>query len=87
MIKLSILIQDKSCVPCQAYCSRRSWVKGARAKVKPIPERPIEYAVANLFRKYIAVTTEVAWYKRAKPMPERGKKKKKVTVHYQSSQL
>lgn len=64
---------NQKCIPCQAYWSRSSWVKGASAKVKPIPERPIAYAVANLFRKYNAVTTEKDWYSSAKPIPERGK--------------
>lgn len=48
-------------------------MNGARAKVKPIPERPIAYAVANLFRKYRAVTTEKDWYSNANPIPERRK--------------
>lgn len=52
-------------------------MNGARAKVKPIPERPIAYAVANLFRKYRAVTTEKDWYSSAKPIPKRGSKKRK----------
>lgn len=50
-------------------------MNGASAKVKPIPERPIAYAVASLFRKYSAVTTEKDWYSSAKPIPrwsERG---------------
>lgn len=62
-------LTDLSHLPCQAYWSRSSWVNGARAKVKPIPERPIAYAVANLFRKYSAVTTEKDWYSSAKPIP------------------
>lgn len=45
-------------------------MNGARAKVKPIPERPIAYAVASLFLKYNAVTTEKDWYNNAKPNPE-----------------
>ena len=61
-------------LPCQAYLSKSNWVNGAKAKVKPMPERPIEYAVANLFLKYNAVTTEQAWYKSAKPIPKKGKK-------------
>lgn len=48
-------------------------MNGARAKVKPIPERPIAYAVASLFRKYSAVTTEKDWYSSAKPIPKRSK--------------
>lgn len=51
-------------------------MNGARAKVKPIPERPIAYAVANLFLKYNAVTTEKDWYSSAKPIPEKRNKTK-----------
>lgn len=50
-------------------------MNGARAKVKPIPERPIAYAVANLFLKYRAVITEKDWYSSAKPIPERSKER------------
>ena len=63
-------VKDLCSLPCQAYRSRSSWVNGARAKVKPIPERPIAYAVANLFRKYRAMTTEKDWYSSAKPIPK-----------------
>lgn len=50
-------------------------MNGARAKVKPIPERPIAYAVASLFLKYRAVITEKDWYSSAKPIPDGSKGK------------
>lgn len=67
--KFSISPPRISNAPCQAYWSKSSCVKGARANVRPIPDRPIAYAVANRFLKYIAVTTEKDWYSSAKPIP------------------
>lgn len=55
-------------------------MNGARAKVKPIPERPIAYAVASLFLKYNAVTTEKAWYNNAKPNPKTKDQRRLVII-------